>query len=191
MNNNNRDGLTGSVLNALRPSNIIKKILYMAVIISLLSIREFIAYLNLAGQTGSKWYTAILPAYRDGLATVFVSIWELIVDIGSLQFIMISDGAIGNMIFGTLFLMGAMYVVYQPVSLLINALDGSKNDVASGLFKIGATLVAVVIISAIVYYTSDAQSVLTGATEIINKQIINNTVTNITQLNQTNIINMI
>lgn len=193
MSNNNRSGLMNSMLNALRPSNIIKKVLYMFVIISFLSIRDFIFYLNLAGQTGKAWWTAILPAYRSGLAVVFASIWTFIVDIGTLRFDNFSQNAWGNLIFGTIFLIGALYVIYQPVSLIIDALDGDKDDITSIFFKIMATLVVVVIISALVYYGTNTQSALTNiaSNSTVMNQTINSTINNTIRSTGGNVINYI
>lgn len=179
MNSDRKTGLMVSFIDAMKPTNILKKTLYMFAVITVLSIREFIYYLNLAGEEGRAWWTAIFPAYYDGLAVIFTSIWGLIVDLASMQFNYINQDAYGNLIFGVLFILGAIYVVYQPVSLLLDILDGQKGETSSIFVKIACSLIAVVIISSIVYYSGGAESVLSTIDT-------NTTVENVTT-NSTNI----
>lgn len=178
MSSNNKDGFVTSLVHAMRPSNLIMKALYMFGVITVLSIREFIYYLNLAGEQSQAWWTAIFPAYREGLAVIFTSIWSLIVDIASFEFNYLNQDAYGNMIFGTIFILGAIYVTYQPVALFIDIIDGKQGDATSMLVKISWTLVAVVVISSIVFYSGGAESVL--STAVNNSTVVENVTTNVT-----------
>ncbi len=175
MSSNN--GLISSAIDAFRPSNVIMKIVFMIITITALSITQLIYYLDLAGQKGASWWTALIPAYKEGLAVIFASVWTFIVELATFS---INTNNYGTLFFGILFTLGAYYVLYQPVTLFLDVVDMRTGEHSSVLVKVMATVIMVVIVSAIVYYSGGADSVLSGAKQVSENVTLNNT-SNISQ----------
>ena len=172
---NKRNGFVESITDALSPLNILKKLLFMIAVVGILSIRELIYYLNLAGSGDLTWYGAIFRAYYDGLGIIFSSVWSFFISFTS------EILGLGDWFFGILFFLGALYVVYQPVSLIIDALDFKKGHNTNLVFRIMVSLLIVIILSAIIYY-SGAESIIGQNPSLVNETINStiNVTTNVT-----------
>jgi TRAP-type mannitol/chloroaromatic compound transport system permease small subunit len=166
----NKNGFVDSLTDALSFTNLLKKFIFMVVVISMLSIRELIEYLNLWGDRQISFLSAILSAYRDGMSVVFSSTWTFISNFVLFKF----DLGLGDLIFGILFFLGAFYVLYQPVSLVINIFDMKKGHASPIVIRIFATIIFVIIISATIYFTGGESAI--GSSIAINETIANSTI---------------
>lgn len=176
MSENKRNGFVESLTDALRPMSLLKKLLFVIIVITVLSVRELIQYLNLWGDGQISFLKAIGSTYYDGLAVVFSSTWVFLTNLILLKL----DLGIGDIFFGILFLAGAFYVLFEPISLTINIIDMKKGHASPLFIRLLATFIFVLLVSAIVYFSGGESAI--GVSLPINQTIVNSTIniTNVT-----------
>jgi len=167
-----------SVADALSPMNILKRIFLFIVFGIVLALKTLVSNIDVVGRTGGGFWaylTAISSAMWQGVWLSLGSMWSVIVQ-PQLYFSTHSYGSIGFAIFSMAML---MLFFFQPISLLINIIDGQKGNATGTLLRLFVTFIVVMVLSCIIFYTG-AGDTITSSLPAINDTVINVT-TNVTQ----------
>jgi hypothetical protein len=173
-----KKGIGTSVFDALKPSNWLMKILIILGIGLLLAGRELLFYWNKYFISGEPIYLAFYNAYKDGLLVAFASLYTLFTNLTDY----INQGAYPYLIFGIILLYLVGTIIYQPVSFLMNLIDGDIGETSSLIIRILITLGVIIGMSAFVHFNFEVDSWLTTLDTVLQPQYntINDTLINIT-----------
>ncbi|MCA9459702.1 MAG: hypothetical protein KC550_04095 [Nanoarchaeota archaeon] len=174
MNNyNNNDGLVGSILDAVKPGNIIKKLLIMIVFITLLALDKLVEFGDRALYEDTSILMALYLAYKEALFRAFGTIYPVLKDMVTLQFTYYNTGAYFTLGIGIFFFILLMLILFQPISLFINMIDFKVGHATSLILRLTLTFIVVISISAIVYYVFGETGISSKIIDTGNQTILN------------------
>lgn len=162
-----------SAVDALSPMNILKRVFLFLVFGVLLGLKYLIQNIDRVGRTGGgflNYVKAISSAMWSGVVLSLGSMWAVIIN-PSLYFETHSYGSIAFALFSLVVL---VMFFYQPVSLIINIIDGRRGHATGVLLRLFVTSVFVLILSCITFYAGGQQTLVTPTGDL------NNTITNAT-----------
>ncbi len=165
-----------SIVGTLNPRNILKKLGIMLLFISILGLDKLIKNLDLAFRGEINFFSAIYTAYQSAFYRAFGTIYPVILDIVTFQFEYFKSQSYGTLVFALFFSFFLISIIYQPISLLYDIIFGQSEHVSSTIMKLIATVLIVMLLSAIVYYVFGE----TGISYPIINETINSTITNVT-----------
>ena len=180
---NNTDNLLKELGKGFTIKNILLRILFIFVTITVFAFQELIQYLNIAGERGLPIWTAIFPAYFHAVQVMFSYTWMLILDIFMFESTYFSNGEYGSIFFGVLVTIASFFIVYNIVSFIMNVIYGDYLTFGKLMLKVVLTIVFLIIISSIIYYNGAESLIQFGFDEITN-----NVTSNITTSNSSDIL---
>lgn len=188
MNNNNGKGFVNSFFSALMPQRLTLKLLWIFVVITIFSVKEFIMNLNLWGSGQISIFTAVLKSYWNGTRIIYSSIYDFVTTY------LLNKGVeipIGDLVFGILFGIAGLIICFQVASIIIDILDMNVGDIGSGVLKLLLGIVFVMVLAIIAHYTGTESYIAQNLVEVTNTTLINQTLTNQTMQNATATISLI
>lgn len=175
MTSDDKNNLINSVTHALKPTSLIAKLFVMSVFITILAIDKLAYYGDKALEEGTSILLAFYQAYRFALLRAFGSVYPVLQDIVTFQFSYWNEAKFSFFI-AIFFALALMYIVYQPIDLILNMFDGNVGKTTSLIFRIVVTFLVVVVISAFVYYGLGEHGIIQNI--MLNETITNTTITN-------------
>ena len=167
------DSLFSSFRDATSFKNLAIKFLLLLFFGILLSIRTLVKNLDKVGVSHGgviQYLQAFMKSVYHGVGVSLASIWSLITQWS----IYVDTHAWGSMSIGIIMGLAVIGFIYQPVSILVNIFDGKdKKDTgnesgnATGvLMRLAFTLLVVLILSVIVFYSGISESILSDNQDI-------------------------
>lgn len=141
-----------SVLSSFNPLRLIGKIFIMFMLVSVLALDKLMEYGDKALAENGSVLLAIYFAYKEALYRALGTIFPVLKDFVTFNFDLISSQSYFQIGISAFFFILIMMIVFQPVSLIVNALDFKVGHGTSLAFRILITFFVVLILSAIVYY---------------------------------------
>lgn len=197
------DSLIVSGRDAFTFKNLIKRILYFLFFAVVLSLPTLIKSLDKVGQSGGnafEYFRALMSSIWHGVGVSLASLWSFFTQWS----LYIDNHAWGSLVIGMIMVLAVIGFFYQPISLIINFFDGqgraetgdSAGNATGAIVRLIFTLVIVIILSSIVFYTGISDPILTDLKNTEDKpQIdpgeINNTTVEVNETSITNSINML
>lgn len=136
-------------------TTIIKRIVYAIIFAAIISIRELIQAVDMAGKTGAGifgYLWAILKSLGQGLFTALGSAWQVITSPGAY----LANHYWGSIIFSAFTTILLFLFMYQPMSLLLNSMNDKNGGTTSPILIVLATILVTILISGIAYYLGGA-----------------------------------
>ena len=202
MSNQRTEGFLDSLFDAVKPGNVISKLLQFLFFGLITATPYVVQNLDKVAQTvqdsGATGIGVIFTFFKAlfgamwigvgiGLSTVFGTIIHIKDVIGELQ--------IGTMIFSAIVIIFATLMIYQPTRLLFNILDLQKGREHSAVTIMAISLVlTLVVASPLAYLLSGGETITSGLDsddEIEQPEEISGETMNETQTNETGIVNSI
>jgi len=185
-NNNPLDTITS----ALSPSNWLRKLGVMLLLATILAIDKIGSNIDDAFRNGTSWVFALYDAYVTALYRAFGTVYPFILDMLTGKFGYLEGHYYGTMALSVVFLFLLIYIVFQPVSLFFDLVNGRNNEPVSFVWRLLVTLVLVIFISAFIYYAFGDTGIIISLQENVTNSSINSTINTTLQTNTT-LINMI
>lgn len=171
--------LSESFFEAIKPANILRRVFLFLIFGVILALRTLVSNLDNVGRMGGgffDYFRAITSAMWEGVWLTLGSIWSVIINPEGYMATN-SYGSIGFVIFSLIVL---ILFFFQPVSLFMNIIDGQRGQANGVPLRLAVTLILIIILSCIIYYTGSGvpiTSTLPTINETIN-QTINQTIQN-------------
>lgn len=171
--------LMDSTVEALSPQNLIRRIVLFLIFGVILALRTLVSNLDAVGRAGGglfDYLKAVSSAMWEGVWLSLGSVWS--VAINPMGYI--NSSSWGSIIFVIISIGLLLLFFFQPVSLLLNIVDGQRGQATGVPLRIIVTLIVIIILSSIVYYSGSGVPI-TSALPIVNETInetINQTIQN-------------
>lgn len=186
---------TDSLLDALRPGNVILKFVQL-IIFGLITATPYLIFnldqvtgkVQAAGATGFfmkalLYAKALMGATFTGMIIGFTTLFDTIIHVSTV----FKEHMIGTIIFSAIVLLFGTLTVYQPTRLIFNILDMQKGRRHSRSLVIVTSLVLVVfVISPISYLLNDGETITSGLADKNKDNSTNQTVPENNQSNSSN-----
>lgn len=158
-------GLGESAMDALSPWNFVKRLFYFLVFGFFLGLQQLVHNLDVWGRSGGgakALFLALWDTQKDGVSIALGSLWRVVVQ----PMDYIASSSYGSITFAVISFLLLIAFFFQPVSLFINIVDGRRGQATSHVIRIFSTVVLVLILSAMVFYTMGGETFTSDLTEI-------------------------
>jgi len=170
-----------SFLDAMSPSNIVRRLVLFLIFGVILAMRTLVDNLDNVGRSGGGLF--------DYVGAIGNAMWEgIFLSLGSLWVVIQNPmGYINSSSWGSILFVIASFIVlimffFQPISLFMNIVDGQKGQSTGIPLRMLVTIILIIIMSAIVYYAGLGSNPMVNALPMVNESV--NSTINMT-LNET------